>query len=130
MGKRIVNTDAAPKAIGPYSQAVAVGDFVYTSGQISINPANNEPEHGSIAEQTRLVLKNLSAVLSAAGASIQTVVKTTVFLKSMGDFGEMNSVYGEFFSEQPPARSCVEVAALPKGVLVEIDAVAYKLGSK
>ncbi|MBT3320286.1 MAG: RidA family protein [Clostridia bacterium] len=130
MEKRIVSTDAAPKAIGPYSQAVTVGDFVYTSGQIAINPKSGEVEYGSIAEQTKLVLENLSAVLSAAGASMQTVVKTTVYLKSMDDFGEMNGVFSEFFGSEPPTRACVQVARLPKDVLVEIDAVAYKADSK
>jgi 2-iminobutanoate/2-iminopropanoate deaminase len=130
MGKRIVNTDAAPKAIGPYSQAVVAEDMVYTSGQIAIDPVSGEVVHGDIVEQTQRVLNNLSAVLCAAGASMRTVVKTTVFLKSMDDFGAMNAVYGEFFGDQPPARSCVQVSALPKDVLVEIEAVAYKLGSK
>ena len=130
MEKRIVSTDAAPKAIGPYSQAVTVGDFVYTSGQIAINPKSGEVEHGSIIEQTTLVLKNLGAVLSAAGASMQTVVKTMVYLKSMDDFGEMNNVYSEFFGNEPPTRACVQVARLPKDVLVEIDAIAYVADSK
>lgn len=130
MGKRVVNTGAAPAAIGPYSQAIVVEDMVYASGQIALNPASGEMEHGSAGEQTRRVLSNLSAVLSAAGASMQTVVKTTVFLKDMGDFGEMSRVYGEVFGKQPPARSCVQAAALPKDALVEIEAIAYKLGSK
>ncbi len=126
MNKETVNTSSAPAAIGPYSQAITVGGMVFTSGQISINPANGEVERGDIRSQTTRVLENLSAVLAAAGASLETVVKTTVFLKSMDDFAEMNSVYSGFFSNQPPARSCVQISMLPKDVLVEIEAVAYQ----
>ena len=126
MKKEVVNTNSAPAAIGPYSQAIKAGGLVFTSGQISINPANGEVEHGDICSQTSRVLNNLSAVLTASGASLETVVKTTVFLKSMNDFAKMNGVYSEFFKDQPPARSCVQIAMLPKDVLVEIEAVAYQ----
>lgn len=129
MRKHIVNTNAAPKAIGPYSQAVVAGELVYTSGQIAIDPTNGEVEHDNVGVQTRRVLGNLGEVLNAAGASLQTVIKTTVYLTSMSDFAEMNNVYGEYFGENPPARACVEVSALPKNVLVEIEAVAYKTDS-
>ena len=130
MKKQTVNTKKAPAAIGPYAQAIKVGDFVYTSGQISINPENGEVERGDVISQTRRVLDNLIAVLTEAGAALDTVIKTTVFLKSMGDFAAMNGVYSEYFSEQPPARSCVQISMLPKDVLVEIEAVAYQKGSE
>lgn len=130
MIKETVNTSSAPAAIGPYSQAITVGGFVFTSGQISINPANGQVERGDIRSQTTRVLENLSAVLAAADASLATVVKTTVFLKSMDDFSEMNSVYSGFFNNQPPARSCVQISMLPKDVLVEIEAVAYQMNNK
>lgn len=123
-GKEIVQTEKAPKALGPYSVAVKAGDFVFTSGQVGIDPAHGAIVTGGIEAETRQVLKNLTAVLEAAGASLQDVVKTTVFLKDMGDFAVMNGIYAEFFTENPPARSAVQVAALPKGALVEIEAVA------
>ncbi len=124
MSKQVVHTDAAPAAIGPYSQAIRAGDFVYTAGQIGIDPATGQLVEG-IAAQTRQALRNLQAVLEAAGASLDQVVKTTVFLHDIGDFGAMNAVYAEFFAGEPPARSAVQAAALPKGALVEIEAVAY-----
>lgn len=127
MKKEIIHTDSAPAAIGPYSQAVKIGDLVFTSGQISIDPSTGEVVRGDVCAQTKRVLENLSAVLAAAGASLETVVKTTVFLKSMDDFASMNGVYGEFFKNQPPARSCVQISMLPKDVLVEIEAVAYHI---
>ena len=120
-----VQTDRAPAAIGPYSQAMIAGEFVYTAGQIPLDPASGELVGGDIEEQTELVLRNVGAILEAAGASPSSVVKTTVFLADLGEFTRMNAVYGEFFGEHRPARSTVEVAALPKGVRVEIDAVAY-----
>lgn len=120
----IVSTEAAPAAIGPYSQAVISEGLVYTSGQVALPPAGGELVPGGVAEQTRQVLANLSAVLEAAGSSLQRVVKTTVFLTSMDDFAAMNGVYEEAFSTVLPARSTVAVAALPKGALVEIEAVA------
>jgi len=126
MSKRIVHTDAAPAAIGPYSQAVRAGDFVFTAGQIGLDPATGQMAPGGIEAQTRQALRNLQAVLEAAGASLRHVVKTTVFLQDMNDFAAMNAVYAEFFDAEPPARSAVQAAALPKGALVEIEAVAYR----
>ena len=125
MSKRIIHTDAAPAAIGPYSQAVRAGDFVFTAGQIGLDPATGEMVPGGVEAQTRQALRNLQAVLEAAGASLHQVVKTTVFLADMNDFAAMNAVYATFFSAEPPARSAVQAAALPKGALVEIEAVAY-----
>lgn len=127
--KRIL-TDKAPAPIGPYSQAIAVSDtFVYTAGQIAIDPATNKLIEGDIKAQTRQALKNIEAILQTGGASLQSVFKTTVFLKDMNEFAAMNEVYGEFFSESAPARSTVEVARLPKDVKVEIEAVAL-IGQK
>ena len=120
-----VQTDRAPAAIGPYSQAIIAGEFVYTAGQIPLDPVSGELVGGTIEEQTELVLRNVGAILEAAGATPMSVAKTTVFLADLGDFARMNEVYGKFFGEHRPARSTVEVAALPKGVRVEIDAVAY-----
>ncbi|MGE0709188.1 MAG: RidA family protein [Planctomycetota bacterium] len=118
-----IETQGAPAAIGPYSQAIRAGDFLFCSGQIPLTPEGQLVE-GDVAAQTRQVLQNLSAVLEAGGASLSTVVKTTVFLKSMGDFAAMNEVYAEEFGGHSPARATVEVARLPKDVKVEIDAVA------
>ena len=122
--REITQTERAPGAIGPYSQAVTAGGFVFTSGQIPINPASGEFVAGGISEQTEQVLKNLSAVLEAAGASLDRVVKTTVFLASMDEFAAMNEVYGRFFSVKPPARATVQAARLPRDARVEIDAIA------
>lgn len=122
--KQIVSTERAPKAIGPYSQAVIVGDMVFTSGQIPLVPETGVFVEGGIAEQTEQVLKNLSAVLEAAGAGLDSVVKTTVFLADMSDFAQMNEVYGRFFQHDPPARSTVQAARLPRDARVEIDAIA------
>ena len=124
MKREIFSTDKAPAAVGPYSQAVRVGDFVFAAGQLAIDPAVGKLIEGDVATQTRQVLTNLSAVLEAAGSSLDRVVKTTVFLKDMGQFKAMNAVYGEFLHSDPPARSTVEVAALPLGALVEIEAIA------
>jgi 2-iminobutanoate/2-iminopropanoate deaminase len=123
-GKSIVHTQNAPKAIGSYSQAVRTDSMVYTAGQVGLNPSTGELVEGGIEAQTHQVLSNLKNVLEAAESGLNHVVKTTVFLKDMNDFGKMNSVYAEHFGEHPPARSTVAVAALPKGALVEIDAVA------
>lgn len=123
--KSIVSTTNAPAAIGPYSQAVKIGNFVFTSGQIPINPATGQVITGSVEEQAKLVLNNLKAVLEAAGSSLDKVVKTTVFIKDMNDFAAVNTVYATFFPAEAPARSCVEVARLPKDVLVEIEAIAH-----
>lgn len=120
----VVATKEAPQAIGPYSQAIKAGGFVFTSGQIAIDPATGNVIEGDVAAQTERVMKNLAAVLAAAGSGLNRVVKTTVFLKSMGDFTTMNEVYGRHLGSQRPARSTVEVARLPKDVLVEIDVVA------
>lgn len=119
-----VQTDNAPKAIGPYSQAIKANGLVFASGQIPLDPATMQIVEGGIREQTERVLKNLSAVLEAAGSSLDRVVKTTVYLADLGDFGEMNEIYGRFFKETPPARSTVEVARLPRDARVEIDVIA------
>lgn len=122
--RRIVKTEKAPNPVGPYNQAIVYGGLVFTAGQIAINPKDNQIIAGDVAAQTRQVLENLSAVLNAAGASLQSVLKTTVFLKNMDDFAAMNEVYSEYFVHSAPARSAVEVARLPKDVLVEIECVA------
>jgi len=124
MERRIVQTDQAPSAIGPYSQAVQAGEFIFTAGQITIDPKTGEIPGEDIQTQTKQVLENLSAVLSAAGSDLKHAVKVTVFLKNMADFSEMNAVYATFFLENPPARSAVEVARLPKDVLIEMECVA------
>ena len=129
MKKKIIQTDNAPAAVGPYSQAVRVGKFVYTAGQIPLDPANGTvvtADEMPTAVQTEQVLKNLTAVVEAAGSSLKNVVKVTDFLQDMGDFAEMNEVYARYFPKNPPARSAVEVAALPLGVRVEIEAVALR----
>ena len=123
--KKSISTNNAPQAIGPYSQGVAFGDLIFTSGQIPVNPETSEIPAG-IAEQTRQVLKNISGVLEAAGSSMDKVLKTVVSIKDMNDFAAMNEVYASFFTEPYPARTTVEVARLPKDVLVEIEAIAYK----
>ncbi|MDK2817172.1 MAG: 2-iminobutanoate/2-iminopropanoate deaminase [Moorella sp. (in: firmicutes)] len=128
--KNVIATDGAPAAIGPYSQAIKVGNIIFTSGQIPIDPANGQVVEGGVAEQTARVMANLQAVLSAAGASLDDVVKTTLYIKDMNDFGVINEVYSRYFAKEPPARSCVEVARLPKNVLVEIEAVAVVAGDK
>ena len=122
--RSVVQTESAPKAIGPYSQAIVANGFVFCSGQIPLDPATGKVVAGGIEEQTQQVLKNLSAVLKAAGSDIKSVVKTTVFLQSMGDFAAMNAIYATYFTETPPGRSTVEVAKLPRGALVEIEAIA------
>ena len=119
-----ITTKSAPQAIGPYSQAIRANGFIFTSGQIPIDPATQQLIAGDVAAQTERVLKNISAILTAAGSRMEKVVRTTVFLKSMNDFAAMNEVYGRYFTSNPPARSTVEVARLPKDVLVEIDVVA------
>jgi len=124
MSKTIIKTDNAPAPVGPYSQATIINGMVYTAGQVGLKPGEKTLEDG-VEAQTRQVLTNLQAVLEAAGASLSTVVKTTVFLDNMDDFAAMNGVYGEFFTENPPSRSAVEVARLPLGALVEIEVVAY-----
>ena len=121
--KKVISTHEAPAAIGPYSQAIQVGNLVYTSGQIPIDPAIGAFAEGGIKEQTRQSLTNVKAILEEAGLSLSNVVKTTVFMADMNDFADMNSVYAEFFSERYPASSAVAVKTLPKGALVEIEVV-------
>jgi 2-iminobutanoate/2-iminopropanoate deaminase len=122
--REIVSTKDAPQAIGPYSQAIKANGFIFTSGQVAIDPATQDVIDGDIAAQTDRVLRNLSEILEAAGSGLGKVVRCTVFLKNMNDFTAMNAVYGKYFSSAPPARSTVEVARLPKDVLVEIDVIA------
>lgn len=122
----IVATTGAPKAIGPYSQAVAAGEFVFTAGQIALHPESMDVVGTDVAQQTEQVMRNLAAVLEAGGSSLSRVVKTTVYLSSMGDFPTMNEVYAKHFGAHRPARSTVEAAALPKNVRVEIDAIALR----
>ncbi len=125
MDRTIVATEQAPQAIGPYSQAVIFGNMVFCSGQIPLRP-DGTLEEGDVTAQTRQVLQNLSAVITASGSSLQNIVKTTVFLQDMNDFAAMNTVYSEFFSSDPPARSTIQVARLPRDVRVEIEAIAVR----
>ncbi|MGY8761444.1 MAG: RidA family protein [Nitrospinaceae bacterium] len=125
MKKKQIQTTQAPSAIGPYSQAIRIGEFLYTSGQIALNPENMEMMNGAIEEETEWVLKNLEAILKADGMSLAHVIKTTVYLTDLGEFARVNQVYENFFGETKPARACVQVAALPKGAKVEIDAIAH-----
>ena len=120
----VISTDHGPKAIGPYSQAIRANGFLFLSGQIPLDPATQQLIEGDIAAQTERVLKNIDGILTASGSSLKKVVKTTVFLKNMSEFAAMNEVYGQHFAQNPPARSTVEVARLPKDVLVEIEVVA------
>ncbi len=122
--RTVIHTEAAPKAIGPYSQAVVAGGLVFCSGQVPIDPATGELVPGGIEEQTHRSLRNLKAVLEAAGSGFDRVLKTTVFLQNMGDFAAMNAVYATYFPDNPPARSTVEVARLPRSALVEIECIA------
>jgi 2-iminobutanoate/2-iminopropanoate deaminase len=122
--KKIVSTDQAPKAIGPYSQAVISNGLAFLSGQIPLDPASGQVIEGGVAAQTERVLENLKSVLHACGANLESVVKTTVFLKDMGEFAQMNEVYGRYFASNPPARATVEAARLPRDVRVEIDCIA------
>lgn len=124
--KKIISTEQAPKAIGPYSQAVQMGSFLFCSGQIPIDPKTNEVFTGDIKMQTEMVIKNIEGVLKAADLNFSHVVKTTIFLTNMADFATVNEVYGKTFSSQPPARSTVAVAALPRGVNVEIEVLAHR----
>jgi 2-iminobutanoate/2-iminopropanoate deaminase len=126
----VVVTGGAPKAIGPYSQAIATDGFIFTAGQVALDPATGELVVGGIADQTTRALENLRAVLTAAGSSPSQVVKTTVFLVDMADFGAMNEVYGRFFGDHRPARSTVAVAGLPRGALVEIEVIATVSGQR
>jgi 2-iminobutanoate/2-iminopropanoate deaminase len=124
--KKVVATNDAPAAIGPYSQAIRVGNMLFLAGQIPIDPKTNQLNIGSIEDQTKLVLENLRAVLAASDMTMENVVSTTVFLKDLNDFAKMNAVYGTYFREKPPARATVQVSRLPRDVLVEIAAIAAK----
>lgn len=124
--KKIISTNKAPAAIGPYSQAVDAGDFVFVAGQIPVYPPEGKIVETGVAGQTRQVVENIKAILAAAGLGLEHVVKTTVFLASMDDFREMNQIYGEYFTSEPPARATVEVSALPLGARVEIEAIARR----
>ncbi|MDY4252769.1 MULTISPECIES: RidA family protein [unclassified Clostridium] len=123
MKKEIISTSNAPSAIGPYSQGIKIGDMIFTSGQIPVNPSTGEVVT-EIKEATKQSLENVKAILEAAGSSLEKVVKVVVFIKDMNDFAQVNEVYGEYFIENPPARSCVEVARLPKDCVIEIEAIA------
>jgi 2-iminobutanoate/2-iminopropanoate deaminase len=128
LNREIIVTQHAPPAIGPYSQAVQVGDFVYTAGQIPLVPETGELVEGGIEEQTRQVMQNLGHILEAAGSNLAQVVKTTIFVTNLGDFAAINKVYASFFADAPPARSTVQVAGLPLGANIEIEVVAVKGG--
>ena len=122
--REVISTKDGPQAIGPYSQAIKANGFVFVSGQVAIDPATQQVVSGDVAAQTERVMKNLSGILKAAGSGLEKIVRSTVFLKNMGDFAAMNEVYGTYFHTTPPARSTVEVARLPKDVLIEIDVIA------
>ena len=122
--REVIATEQAPRAIGPYSQAIRAQGLIFTSGQIAIDPATAQIIASNVSAQTDRVLKNLAAILQASGSSLEKVLRCTVFLKNMGDFAAMNEVYGRYFKQAPPARSTVEVARLPKDVLIEIDVIA------
>lgn len=122
--REVIATKDGPQAIGPYSQAIRANGMIFVSGQVAIDPANQQVISGDVAAQTERVMKNLTGILKAAGSGLEKVVRSTVFLKNMGDFAAMNEVYGRYFNVAPPARSTVEVARLPKDVLVEIDVIA------
>lgn len=127
MPKSIIQTENAPRAVGPYSQAVKLEgeSLIFVSGQIALDPKTGEKVHGGIAQETRQVLDNLKAILESAGSSLEKVVKTTVFLQTMDDFGLMNEIYSQYFKANPPARATIEVSRLPKGMKIEIEAVAH-----
>jgi 2-iminobutanoate/2-iminopropanoate deaminase len=127
MNKRIIKTDQAPAAIGPYSQAVRIGNMLYTSGQIALDPRSGEFLSGEIEQETERTLENISAILKADGLNLDNIVKTTVYLTDLSYFARMNQIYEKYFSENKPARACVQVAALPKGAKVEIEAIAFAI---
>jgi 2-iminobutanoate/2-iminopropanoate deaminase len=125
MKKEIIATQEAPQAIGPYSQAVRIGDLVFLSGQIPLDPRSGQMVAGDVSEQTRRVMENLGAVLRAAGVDFSRVLRSTIYLLDLAQFGEVNAVYGSYFPTEPPARATVQVAALPRGASIEIDMIAY-----
>lgn len=127
MPRSVIHTENAPRAVGPYSQAIKLTgeSLIFVSGQIALDPKTGDKVHGGIAQETRLVLENLKVILEAAGSSLEKVVKTTVFLQTMDDFGVMNEIYSQYFKTDPPARATIEVSRLPKGMRVEIDAIAH-----
>jgi len=125
MSRKAISTDRAPSAIGPYEQAIRVGDFLYSSGQIALDPQSGEMTGGGIEKETVQTLENVKAILDAAGFSLEHVVKTTVYLADMEDFGTVNKIYERYFSKSKPARACIQAGKLPKGALVEIDVVAH-----
>ena len=127
MDKKIIATDKAPQAIGPYSQAISAGDFIFTSGMIPIDPATNTLVEGDVKVQAEQAIGNLKALLEESGSNLDNVIKTVVFIRNMDDFAAVNEVYSTFFTKDCPARSCVEVARLPKDVLIEIEAIALKV---
>ncbi len=124
MEKKAISTDKAPQAIGPYSQAIQVGEFLFLSGQIPLDPSTGEMDREDIQGQTRRVMENLKAVLESQGLTMESIVKTTIFLTDMGNFAKVNEIYGGYFSEYPPARSTVQVSNLPRGAAIEIEAIA------
>jgi 2-iminobutanoate/2-iminopropanoate deaminase len=126
MKKKVIETDKAPKAIGPYSQAIQAGNLLFLSGQIPINPKTGEMTDGEIRQQTRQALENMKGLLESQGLSMEDVVKVTIFLKDIGNFGQVNEVYATYFSSSPPARSTVEVAKLPRNAAIEIEAIAMR----
>ncbi len=125
MAKKVISTPNAPQAIGPYSQAIQAGPMLFVSGQIALDPASGDLVSGDVQAQTKRVMENIKAVVEAAGGSLDSIVKCTIFLKNMSDFARVNEVYGSYFDEAPPARATVEVSQLPKEVEVEIDAIAH-----
>lgn len=124
--KKVIKTDLAPKAIGPYSQAIMLGDLLFTSGQIPIDPENGEIVEGGIKAQATQSMENIKNILSAAGMDFSNVVKTTIFLTDLKNFGLVNDIYGGYFDQEPPARSCIEISKLPKDALIEIEVIAHK----
>jgi 2-iminobutanoate/2-iminopropanoate deaminase len=125
MSKQLISTEKAPQAIGPYSQAIKAGNFLFISGQIPLDPATGVLDSGNIQSQTRRVLENIKAIVEAGGGTLDSIVRTTIFLKNLTDFNPVNAVYATYFREKQPARSTVEVSSLPKGAAIEIDAIAY-----
>ncbi len=126
MSRKIIKTDKAPAAAGPYSQGIEFNGIIFTSGQLPMDPKSGKMIEGEIGEKTKLILNNIKAIIEAEGSSLENIIKCTIFLTDMGDFGKVNKAYGSFFQENPPARSCIEVRALPLGANIEIEAIACK----